>query len=322
MRMLLGNADLAKYPYMKEAHEFIQKTNLDLVNFSSPELRPIIIRAFLRVKLALDGQLYKSTGTTDAEIISFHLGCMLVKVLNNPRVINKFALAEARRAEKLLISDLRHNEMMISKIIMDLFGMSLRRNGNKYYIPIPDYVMRSVHFNQPEWKLINRLVHDGSVILTSSEAIRLIRNELANMIGEKIKGMHPKLPESFTPYIEELTELTKHLVPKTEINLPYPPCIIHALEVLKKGENLPHTGRFMLATFMLKRGMELDDVVQLFATAPDYNESITRYQVKQLAGGTTGQKYMCPSCDKLRTYGLCYIQPECKNIKNPIQFGS
>jgi DNA primase large subunit len=102
----------------------------------------------------------------------------------------------------------------------------------------------------------------------------------------------------------------------------YPPCIKHALEVLNKGENLPHSGRFMLATYLLNKGQTIEEIAPLFKNAPDYNEKTTLYQLKHLSGNFgSGTKYSCPSCEKLKSENLCYIIPECNNIINPLQFG-
>lgn len=58
----------------------------------------------------------------------------------------------------------------------------------------------------------------------------------------------------------------------------YPPCVKHAIDMLEKGENLPHSGRFMLATFLLSKGQSIQQIAPLFKNAPDYNERVTLYQ--------------------------------------------
>ena len=104
--------------------------------------------------------------------------------------------------------------------------------------------------------------------------------------------------------------------------LEYPPCIKHAMEIINKGENLPHSARFMLATYMLAIGKSEEQVIEIFKNSPDYNEKITRYQVEHLAGMKGSHiKYSVPSCDRLRTEDLCYAVKECENLINPIQFG-
>jgi len=102
----------------------------------------------------------------------------------------------------------------------------------------------------------------------------------------------------------------------------HPPCIKHAIEVLEKGENLSHSGRFMLGTFLLGRGQTVDQIAPLFKNAPDYNEKVTMYQLNHLSGNFgSGTQYVCPSCEKLKSQDLCFAIPECDNIINPLQFG-
>ena len=97
--------------------------------------------------------------------------------------------------------------------------------------------------------------------------------------------------------------------------------IKHAIEVLEKGENLPHSGRFMLATFLFAKGQQVEEIAPLFKNAPDYNEKVTLYQLNHLSGKSSTTKYACPSCEKLKSQNLCFIIPECDGIINPIQFG-
>ena len=130
------------------------------------------------------------------------------------------------------------------------------------------------------------------------------------------------VPKAFDEHVSVLRSLAKKFTSTFEISTEYPPCIKHAIEVLDKGENLPHSGRFMLATFLLTKGKNIEQIVPLFKNAPDYNEKVTRYQLEHLAGKTgAGKKYSCPSCDKLRSEDLCFEIPACNNIINPLQFG-
>ena len=66
-----------------------------------------------------------------------------------------------------------------------------------FKVKISDYLERSSHFHEQQWKLVNRLVHRGYVYLDADETVRLIRNELSNLIYMRIKAMTlTKLPES------------------------------------------------------------------------------------------------------------------------------
>jgi len=96
--------------------------------------------------------------------------------------------------------------------------------------------------------------------------------------------------------VKKLAEMAKKFTVTMTISTEYPPCIEHAIKALNDGENLSHSGRFMLATFLLGRGQAVDDVAPLFKNAPDYNEKVTRYHLNQNSGETgSNTKYSCPS---------------------------
>ena len=58
---------------------------------------------------------------------------------------------------------------------------------------------------EQEWKLINRSVKDGYVYLDTDETVRLIRNELSNLIYSRIKNMKTiEIPVSIKSKADEL----------------------------------------------------------------------------------------------------------------------
>ncbi|NND87548.1 MAG: DNA primase, partial [Nitrosopumilus sp.] len=240
----------------------------------------------------------------------------------------RFALAEARRAEKYLerdlsnISDDSKKELAI-RVIDDLFSVQIEKQDDYFVIPVSDYLKHSINFHEREWKLINRHVENGLVFLTPHETVRLIRKELGTYINSKIiNAKTPTMIPGFEDSVNKLSMLSKKFATFTVTTGEYPPCIKHAIDVLEKGENLPHSGRFMLATFLLSKGQTVQQIAPLFKNAPDYNPRVTLYQLNHLAGTSgSGTQYSCPSCEKLKTQSLCFATSECDNIINPLQFG-
>lgn len=242
-------------------------------------------------------------------------------------LVRRFSLAEARRAEKYLEQDLKNlldesRVQLATKIIAELFSITITKQDNHFTIPVHDYLVHSVNFYEREWKLINRRVDRGQVFLSSHETVRLIRRELENYIATKIRSAStPPVTQGFQEPVQRLVTMAKKFSTSTVYATEYPPCIKHAIAVLEKGENLPHSGRFMLATFLLSRGQTIDQIAPLFKNAPDYNERITLYQLNHLAGNSGSTKYSCPSCEKIKSQNLCFPVPMCDNIFNPLQFG-
>lgn len=328
----LGNEEIAKYPFMAEAGNYLREKGFTLEQFDrDADLKPIVDIAVQRIETAANGKIFNSDfkiKSLDVEVFSFLTAVVLLKQSGMHTLIKRFSLAEARRAERFLERDLndsgnRTNEQIAIKIIRDLFSMEISKSDDYFVIPISDYLRHAVHFHEQEWKLVNRLVYDGKVFLSAHETVRLIRKELDNYIGSKIRSASiPDMPESFKKPSEQLAALAKRFNVQMVETTEYPPCIKHAIEVLSKGENLPHSGRFMLATYLLNKGQSIEEVAPLFKNAPDYNEKITLYQLKHLGGSFgSGTKYACPSCEKIKSEDLCFAIPECNYIFNPLQFG-
>ena len=324
----LGHDEIAKYPFLAEAGQYLQDKGFTLEQFATdPDLQIIVDKAYERIESATNGRIY-TTKLDSSDTFSFLIAIILLKLSGMNTLINRFSLAEARRAEKFLEKDLvsdlnKTSEELAIKIIKDIFSVSVKKIKNHFVIPIPDYLRHAVNFHEIEWKLVNRRVENGMVFLTPHETVRLIRKELDGYIGSRIRAANtPSLHKGFEDKVNKLAGLAKKFTVSTTISTEYPPCIKHAIDVLENGENLSHSGRFMLAAFLLGRGQPIDKIALLFKNAPDYNEKVTRYQINQIAGDTgSNTKYSCPSCEKIKSNDLCFAIPECDNIINPIQFG-
>jgi len=101
-------------------------------------------------------------------------------------------------------------------------------------------------------------------------------------------------------------------------------CVREALNLLEKGQNVPHYGRFLMATYLLAVGKTVDDIMALFPKAPDFKQSVTKYQVEHIAGLKGGRtRYRVPSCNTLQTHSFCFKDPiKCYEISNPTQYPS
>jgi len=334
----LGQDEIAKYPFLADAGQYLKDKGFTLEQFGTdPDLKQLVSKAFERIQVAADGKIYKSDLIGDQvskeaalprEVFSFLLAIVLLKLSGMHTLIKRFALAEARRAEKYLekdlanISDESKKELAI-RIIDDLFSVQVEKLDDYFVIPVSDYLKHSINFHEREWKLINRHVENGQVFLTPHETVRLIRKELGTYINSKIiNAKTPAMISGFEDSVNKLVSLAKKFVTFTVSTGENPPCIKHAIEELERGENLPHSGRFMLGSFLLSKGQSVEQIAPLFKNAPDYNERVTLYQLNHLAGTSgSGTKYTCPSCEKLKTQDLCFAIPECDNIINPLQFG-
>jgi DNA primase large subunit len=333
----LGSNDLAKYPFLNEASLYVKETHFDLQEFERAEMTFIIERSFNKIeKFIKNEETSYKLEKFEIEILTFLASLLIMKSTSIDILTKKFALLESMRFERYLIEDLKNSfkdgkkRLILFKIFKEVFKIDVYSETiiNEFYkIRVVDYISRSLLFHEEEWKLINRTVKNGYVFLNVNEIVRLFRHELSLLIIDKIKNM--KLITFPNPVIAKSQNLKLYWdsVNKRSKVLDYgnrksitPPCIDHLYKVLNDGENLPHSARLLLATFLIYSGKSIDEIVEIFKKLPDFNERITRYQLEHLSGKKGGsKKYFVPSCEKIKLENLCHEANVCKGIINPVQ---
>jgi len=332
-RLQFGNDDLAKYSFLPQAGDYIRAQGISVSELGNPEFNPVLKRAEERVLEAI--RYAKVSGKIDenreVEIMSFPVSLMLVRATKLDHLMSRYALAEAMRVESFLEHE--GNKRIVEDIFRGVLGIQLEHsnlaNVPNFRIPLAEYVRRAKGFHKPEWKIINRSVQDGKVYLSQHDLIRLIREEIQSLILERLKGVNvPKLPEAIDSKVKELVRLA----PPPRSSFPilsispenFPPCVKMSLSMLENGENVPHYGRFLMATYLLAAGKSVDDIMALFPKAPDFKVSVTKYQVEHIAGIKGGKtRYRVPSCKTLQTHSFCFKDPiRCYEISSPLQYPS
>ena len=336
MAIKLGTSDLAKYPFLNEASLYVKETHFDLQEFDRMEMNFILDRSFVKIENFLkNGETNYTLEKFEIEILTFLASLLILKSTSIEILTKKFALLESMRFEKYLIEDLKDSfkderkRLVLLKIFNEVFKINiyLEKIVNEYYkIKVVDYVKRSVHFHEEEWKLINRSVKDGYVYLNANEIVRLFRNELSLLIVEKVKNMKlATFPNQVVNKSQKLKSYWESVNRTYNINYALkksvtPPCIQHLYDSIENGENLPHSARLLLATFLLFSGKSIEDIIDVFKKLPDFKENVTRYQLEHLSGKKGGSKrYFVPSCEKIKLEELCYQTNVCKGVINPIQ---
>jgi DNA primase large subunit len=330
-----GQDDLAKYSFLPQAGDFIRAQGISVSDLTGEDYSKVLERAQERIIQAIkDLKVAPNIEDRELEIMSFPVALMLVKSTNLEHVMARYALAEAIRAERLMKEE--RNPKLIEELFKNSLGLELEHNDApgsflpEFKIPISEYLKRAVQFHKTEWKLVNKIVGGGKVYLSQDDLIRLIREEIRLMILDRLKEVKPpKLPQNLQALVKKIIEIAPpppqspytiiHISPEN-----YPPCVRKAMDLLDKGENVPHYGRFLMATYLLSVGKSVDDIVALFPKAPDFKQNITRYQVEHLAGLKGGKtRYRVPSCRTLQTHQFCFMDPvKCYQISNPLQYPS
>lgn len=336
-RVEFNEYDIAKYPFTVDAIKRLDEIGFTLEDLESVLGDTISERAVERILNAI----HKKTITTDTkylhtdeELIAYYVTLMALAVLRDPYLDRVYAVAEAKRAYEYLLQEPLEKLIYIAE---KTFSWQIR------LLTIDSTVYPAIYFthfisNVPEqrglWKLVNRIILNGYTIVNKNELCRLIESEVKRKVLSDIENMRNRLDIiQTTKTIEEIaTRIRKVWYPlkkRAEITITtiagkehrYPPCIRRLLKLAREGENLSHAARFALASFLLSIGKSVDDVIAIFSTAPDFNESIARYQVEHIAGlRGSRKKYLPFKCENMRIYGLCYPDELCRKVKHPLQY--
>jgi len=318
----------AKYPFTKEAKEYIRLVAPPLEEFREEDLKHVLKYAFERAIGSIKGRVLVSWRFGEDELIatSFPLALAMVKATKNPFLYAKFANGEAKRAYILLRNELPENVIHIARE----FGLRVNYVGDgEYRIHFMDYLKIASKMASKQWKLVNNLLEGGFVKIDQRRISRIISESIRQYIIDRLIEEGEIAEEGVISYSKKLLEMFKKRINgkyKIEevINKSFesfPPCMRRIYEMVISGGNPPHMARFALTAFLLRIGYKIDEVFKLFIRTSDFNERIARYQVEHIAGERGGRKkYMVPSCEKMRVYNLCFPDERCKRIKNPVNY--
>lgn len=327
--------DLARYPFIKEAAEYVKTLDLKIEDLAKQEYIKILDRAKERVEEAiLHVRVSRKLGNEEIEILSFPTAIMLAAAAGNSFIKRRYALAEAKQAYNDLKSEPIEKILEIAKNFKWKIAVANADEAKSPYafkLHFADYIKNTANMKDKKWKLVNRPLANGNVYLTKSETVRLLSEEIRKHIEKRVEiKENPKMPKKIKETVEKLESLILEKVGKAEIEgIPetinkeaFPPCIKALYEKASKGHHLSHIGRFTLTSFLTSIGMPEENIIELFKAASDFKERLTRYQVEHIAGERGSRtRYIPPKCETLKTHGVCVDQNElCKTVNHPLKF--
>lgn len=312
--MTLPPAALARYPFLEEASAWITERGPSLEDllfdrgWSSSRSRGVG-RARAAV---LEGQIGKDAATTETEalgdVLSYAVARMLVSCVAHPYAVRRYALAESKRCYAFLQAE---TEELVAVVAARL-GMRLK--GTRLHVV--DYLRHAVTLRDVDWKLVNQPLSAGWVHLDKRRLARLAEEALRRRIERELpiepsadvrKALGAEARELATLVETRARRLEAREIGAVDLTC-LPPCMRNILAQLQAGVNAPHTARFAVTAFLHTIGMDSEAIMKLFATAPDFKESLTRYQVEHITGKSSGTHYTPPSCGTMQTYGICPLE--------------
>ncbi len=181
---MLTRADLAKYPFVAEATDYVRELGFSIDEIATPEFSPVLDRAERRLEEALSkSQISVEVSNESAEILSFPVSNLILGLIGDERARRRFALAEAKRAYDLLRQE---SPEKLEHIATTTFGWRLERLdirlGLRLYdfgLNLADFLRNSVHLREPRWNLWDQrwrgpgdLLSNGSEFLLNMNSPR------------------------------------------------------------------------------------------------------------------------------------------------------
>ncbi len=325
----------ARYPFLDDAKSAVDRADIDPVELVHEESSPVLDRALERVQSAIrDGRVSDPVSSTRVEVLSYPIARILVSLVENPVLSDRYALAEARRAFDFLEGELDpgpelrsvDREPLTREDLLEEFGLAerVREVDGGYAMGVTAYLKLSTELRGAEWRLVNRALADGEVPIREPELRSLLREAIRLRVAD---GLPLDVPEPIASALAEQvraiqTSLASVSIPtdidRVEPEL-FPTCMAELHERAQRGEDLDATERFVLVAFLCAIGADDDRVADLLgADRPSERERVA-YQVERLHGETRSTAYPPPGCETLSTMGLCPYDEACQEHGHPIE---
>lgn len=268
-----------------------------------------------RVMEALnDGKIHEHSLLTDAdslaELLSYVAARILISCVNDPYLTKRYALAEAKTANKRLEDE---NFEFVVDVAKEL-GLDVRLEDGICKIHFIHYLKNTSQMRSKPWKIANQDLQNGLINLDKSHLARVIQQALQTRIeselpsevnNEILKSLKDQIIDIKKVLDERKSTFKAEDFGKIRVTK-LPPCMRQLLAKVQAGENLPHSGRFALTAFFHALGMSSEEVLHLFGSSPDFDESKTRYQIEHITGMISGTEYTPPECSTMKSYGICF----------------
>jgi DNA primase large subunit len=252
-----------------------------------------------------------SHATREERFLSFLFARIVLSASATGAGLRRWAVAESKRTSSRLDSASLDELNEVARRL----GFSFEPEAGRVTLTLVDYLQLATAIREGEFRLVRQSVAHGRVGVSRERAARLlqegIRRRLAtpSALGDDVVGA---IRQQESELLEEVARRVPAPVarggtgPQALQPTKFPPCMRKMRRMLEAGENLSHAGRFALAAFLHRAGADFETIVDAYRGAPDFEESVTRYQVEHITQRDGGRGYEPPECETLRSHGLCF----------------
>lgn len=322
----------ARYPFFESAREAVRATDASLVELVAADA-PAVARGRERVERALrEGTTAPedpSEWSDRDELLSYPIARILVSLLEDGAAIEKYATAEAETAADRFAEDVDADDGLRSTPGVSVsFDRLLREFGlssavrvddpaasgtpeERYRVDVAAYLDLSEAEWGDDWRLVNRQLADGEVIVDRDELFDLLAAAARRRVTEGLpfEGLGEEMRDQLESQLSDLRALLADRNAGGDVAVDvvvpelFPPCIAQLRDRVAAGEDLSAVGRFSLVSFLVAVGLDADEIVALCDGG--FENASLSYQVDRVRGSNGGVQYPPPSFETLADVGLC-----------------
>jgi DNA primase large subunit len=308
--------DLARYPFVKAASEYVKEQGVGLEDLlSHPAFAQARARGKKRITDAVaSASIEEISLNTDEErlqeVLSYAMARILVSCVADGFLTRRYALAEAKAMYERLQTE--NVELMMD--IAGELGVDASLAGDVPNMHFAEFLRLTTGIRSKDWKLVNTEVKHGRVSLPKVKFARVLEQALYDRIEEELPlQVSQKMLDDLKPDIAELAKSAEQMKDRYQTDSfgdvdmeCFPPCMRRMIVMIQSGANLSHPGRFAITSFLFNVGVPREEILAIFGTSPDFDQSKTKYQIDHITGEISDTKYTPPSCHTMRSLSICY----------------
>ena len=328
----------ARYPFLDAARAAVDEADVDLAALVRSG-GPAVDRGVGRVESAIETGDVGEPRRVRAELLSYPVARVVVSLVDDPRLTDAYARAEARTAHERFVDDVEGSTPASLPEGIDLggllaefdlaaavdVGVGVGVGEDRCTVDVGPYLRLASGLEGEEWRLVARDLDGGRVPVEREELYVLLREAVRERV---LAGLPLSVPEpvaeTLEPEVERVARsLSDYELPRSvtaELTpAAFPPCVEALIERARSGEELPDHSAFSLVAFLAGAGADPETTAAVTGLDPE----AVAYRHERLAG-ENGADYPSPSCAVMQAYGDCVPVEErderCERVDHPLNY--